>query len=46
VHVKVNDSAPAKITTLSIWNAEATITTLATHPLYATESGAPLGLQH
>jgi hypothetical protein len=46
MHMEVNDSAPTKITTLSIQNAEATITALATHPLHAAKSGAPLGLQH
>jgi len=46
VHMEVNNSAPAEITTLSIQNTEATITALATHPLHTAESGAPLGLQH
>jgi hypothetical protein len=46
MHMEVNDPAPTEITTLSIRNTEATITTLATHPLHTAESGAPLGLQH
>ncbi len=44
--MKVNNSAPIEVTTLSIWNAEATISAMTTHLLHASKFGALLGFQH
>ena len=44
--MEVDGSASAKVTTLSIRNAKATISVMTTHPLHASESGALPGCQH